>query len=266
MKDVLNPLTRELEPLVNTINHHPLYQQLQNLQHLQFFMQEHVFAVWDFVCLLKELYRRLIVTKAPWTPPSDPVSARLISQILLEEESDLDHSGQHYLSHYEIYLQAMQKIGANTDAIKQFVSELSQGIQPDIALSHIPILPTTKQFVLTTFSFFSKTDHEIASAFVYGREGITSPLFSAIVNEISQQLTHQEQQQCDILFYYLKRHIDLDSNEHFPKATQMLGRLIADKPVRWQQAKTAATLALQSRISLLNGMAETLAAATTAVN
>ena len=47
---------RQCSPLMEKINQHPLYQSIHTLSHLRIFMEHHVFAVWDFICLLKELH------------------------------------------------------------------------------------------------------------------------------------------------------------------------------------------------------------------
>lgn len=82
-----------LEPLRRKLLEHPVYGQIQSLDALQLFMQHHVFAVWDFMSLLKSLQRTLCCVDVPWLPPTDRVSARLINEIVLGEESDEDGCG-----------------------------------------------------------------------------------------------------------------------------------------------------------------------------
>jgi hypothetical protein len=79
-------------PLIQKIKQHDLYQHIQSIAGLRIFMECHVFAVWDFMCLLKELYSRIVTTRAPWLPPKDLYSAHLINRILLEEETDRNPS------------------------------------------------------------------------------------------------------------------------------------------------------------------------------
>ena len=70
----------------------------------------------DFMSLAKRLQRELTVIDLPWTPPRDPQAGRLINDIVLAEKSDLAADGR-ALSHYGLYLQAMQEFGADSSTI-----------------------------------------------------------------------------------------------------------------------------------------------------
>ena len=110
-------------------------------------MEYHVFAVWDFKCLLKELQSRIVTTRAPWFPPKDAFSAHLISRILVEEESDRTEDGQRYESHFELYLTAMRAIGANTQPIQNFLKRLSRGEMLIAALEAVSLPPAIREFI-----------------------------------------------------------------------------------------------------------------------
>jgi len=103
----IDELTQKLLPLTDQVTNHSLYRQMTSIHRLHLFMEQHVFAVWDFMCLLKELHRRIVSVSAPWYPPKDALSANLINSILVEEEGDITEDGMHYASHFEIYLAAI---------------------------------------------------------------------------------------------------------------------------------------------------------------
>ncbi len=50
-------LTRDVQPLRVKLLSHPLYGMIDSLTNLRIFMEYHVFAVWDFMSLLKSLQR-----------------------------------------------------------------------------------------------------------------------------------------------------------------------------------------------------------------
>ena len=255
MKKKIDLLTNQLSPYLEEIANHPLYGDISSLPRLRLFMQEHVFAVWDFMCLLKELYRSIVSISAPWSPPKDPLSAHLIGSILTEEEGDLTENGTSYTSHYDLYLSAMAKIGADSHKIQQLQCLLQKNTPLGEALDQINVKPSTQQFVLTTFSFFeSQRPHELAAAFVYGREGITGKMFAQLITQLKHKVPEDEQAQLTTVLYYFNRHIELDEGEHYPKAIKMLSNLIGGDQKKWQEAKSAAIKALQARINFLAGI------------
>jgi len=252
MSKYATQLIDTLSPLTTKIVTHPIYDYLATEEHLKLFMEQHVFAVWDFMCLLKELHRHIVTTAAPWFPPKDALSANLIGSILAEEEGDLIEDGAHYQSHYEIYLRAMENLGADTSPINQLQESLLKGATINDALETLHIRQKTKDFVKTTFSFFNQDVHKIAAAFVYGREGITANMFAPIIKKIENKNNGSYPAKLDILVHYLKRHVQLDSEEHFPKALQMMENLINGDPQKFQEAKQAAIVALNARIEFLD--------------
>ena len=124
---------------------HPMYAQIHSSTHFQVFMEQHIFAVWDFMSLLKALQRNLTCVEVPWSQKGSPVTRRFINEIVLGEESDLDKDGK-VLSHFEMYLEAMQQIGANTLPIHQLTEWLSYGKTLDEALYQLDIREETRAF------------------------------------------------------------------------------------------------------------------------
>lgn len=250
-----------LKPYIQRIETHPLYAEIKTLKQLQFFVEQHVFVVWDFMCLLKSLYAGLVCQAALWYPPVDTFSANLIGQIIIEEESDISQDRKTYCSHFELYLNAMEQIGANTGAIRLLIEKIK--INPDSDFNSlfdgINILSSTKCFLQTTLSFASASVHQIASAFVFGREAITPAMFKPILENIrSSKALKQSPSELAGFIYYFSRHIDLDSNEHYPKAVKMLERLISNKKKYLDDVKQTAIIALEARQKFLTGIYENI--------
>jgi hypothetical protein len=89
-------------------------------------MGNHVFAVWDFMTILKSLQRTLTCTDMVWVPAANSQACRLNNEIVLCEESDEDGRGG-YTSHFELYLRAMCACGASTTQIDNFIHSLRNG-------------------------------------------------------------------------------------------------------------------------------------------
>ena len=105
---------------------HPVFSAIHDLKCLRKFMEAHVFAVWDFMSLLKRLQRELTCVDIPWLPRADTQAALLINQIVLGEETDVGPAGDP-VSHLGLYLAAMREVGASTAMFDNFQSVLACG-------------------------------------------------------------------------------------------------------------------------------------------
>ena len=245
----LETLSHELQQSRAALLTHPLYSAVQSTDSLRIFMREHVFAVWDFMSLLKRLQRVVTCCDVPWMPVADASVARFINEIVLGEESDEDGRGG-YTSHFELYLEAMDEIGADTQPIRQFVSRLRDGEHPDLALDQIDILPNTREFVRSTMRLANEREsHQVAAAFFHGREDVIPEMFKRFVESLQK-----EGHSIDRFRHYLNRHIELDANDHGPLAQKLVDRL-CDGRIQFQiETAIAANAAIAQRIALWDGI------------
>ena len=110
----IQKLENDLSEYRNILINHKLYSNLDSKEKLVKFMENHVFAVWDFMSLIKALQNNLTCVLVPWTPNKNNLAGRLVNDIVLAEESDIDLNGN-TKSHFELYLDSMSQIGASTD-------------------------------------------------------------------------------------------------------------------------------------------------------
>ena len=213
-------------------------------------MEHHCYSVVDFMCLLKSLQSRLTVVSVPWFPPHNVDAARFINEIVVAEESDEGPDGG-YISHYELYLQAMDEAQAQTESVQQFV-ELSRNRQHyRRALRHAKAPKPAQTFVKATMQqCLIGKNHEIASYFVFGRENLIPEIFPRIL----ERLNSSAEIKLDTLLYYINRHIEIDGEDHGPAAQNMLFHLCDNDERRWRQASAAAKAALQERIRFWDGI------------
>lgn len=243
-------LQSEISTLRTQLVEHPLYAQIQTVEDFQSFMEQHIFAVWDFMSLLKALQRGLTCVDVPWSPKGNPETRRFINEIVLGEESDTDADGK-VASHFEMYLEAMQQIGANTLPIHQLTEWISYGKTVEEALYQLDIHEETKDFVRFTFSIIETEElHKIASLFTFGREDLIPDMFIEILREMKSQ----GQENISKLLYYLERHIEIDGDDHGPISLRMMEEICGDDAQKWQEAITCAKQALEMRIHLWNGL------------
>ena len=131
--------TTHLDEYRSVLVNHPLYNKIDSIDAIQRFMETHVFAVWDFMSLLKRLQIELTCASIPWVPVGNPITRRLINEIVFGEESDVDENG-HAVSHFELYLQAMEDIGADTRAITSYIKKLNKGESWENAIVNLSLI------------------------------------------------------------------------------------------------------------------------------
>ena len=235
-KNIQHINTQIAEYKKDVVNH-PLYNQLNTIEDVQKLMEIHVYAVWDFMSLLKGLQIELTCTTLPWKPVGDTKIRRLINSIVLEEESDVDSAGNPS-SHYEMYLEAMKECGANTNEIDKFVNSVSDLNLPKVNTA-------IDSFLATTFDILNSGEaHKIAAAFTFGREDLIPDMFTAIVNDLSKE------HKLDKFVYYLERHIELDGGEHGPLALELISNLCGEDKQKWEEVEETAIACLVARKEL----------------
>nr|WP_246164192.1 DUF3050 domain-containing protein [Xanthovirga aplysinae] len=228
---------------------HPVYQNIQTVEDLIIFMETHVFAVWDFMSLLKALQIELTCTKVPWIPTQNPKIRRMINEIVMEEESDVDQEGK-VASHLELYLDAMHAAGGEINQISRFIDDLRKGHPLSDIIKSLPF-PFLQHFLEFTFQTIeSKKLHLIASVFTFGREDLIPDMFTALVKDLDQKM----ETDLSKFIYYLERHIELDSGEHGPMALQMIEELCGDDEHKWEEATKISMEALKKRVELWDGI------------
>jgi hypothetical protein len=237
-------LSEQIAPLRSALLNHSVYEKLNSVEAVRIFMEYHCYPVTDFMCLLKSLQQRLTVLSVPWFPAVNTQAARFINEIVVAEESD-EAQGGGFISHYEMYLQAMRQAGADTTKVEHFVEYVRNKQHYRRALQHADVPAAAQSFVQTTMqTCLTGKNHEVAASFVFGRENLIPELFTEIISGMKQD------GQFDGLLYYLERHIEVDGDEHGPAAIAMIKHLCAGQRRRWSQAQASAERALKSRIKL----------------
>jgi hypothetical protein len=245
----MKPTKDRLDQKKAELGAHPIFCEIHSLPVLQRFMETHVFAVWDFMSLTKRLQRELTCLHLPWLPPRDPQAARLINEIVLGEESDDRPAHGHY-SHFELYLDAMREVGANTAAIERFITLQQEGVSYDVALQSVEVDPATARFVRQTLhTALHAPGHSVAAAFLHGRESVIPKMFQRILDDWGIGI-----EQAPTFRYYLERHIEVDSEDHGPAAEKLLDRLVDGDPLREEDVYASAIAAVESRIALWDGL------------
>lgn len=256
MSAYLQKLREEIEPLRKQLISHPVYAEIKTIENLRCFMEHHVYAVWDFMSLLKVLQRNLTCVDIPWMPVGNAATRYLINEIVTGEESDVDEHGNR-TSHFELYLKAMQQTGCNMGPITAFIERIRRGVSVEEGLITSAVPTASANFVRSTFKVVGNNASNVqAAVFTFGREDLIPGMFLSFVREIDEQSGDR----VSTFRYYLERHIEVDGEHHSQLAYKMTEELNGEDSEKWKYATAAVKQALQDRIALWDGIAENIKA------
>ena len=243
--EVITQKQKELE------NHH-LYSDLKSIRDLRLFMENHVYAVLDFMSITKRIQNYFATSEGLWTPPRDPLLARFINEVVLGEESDQLPDGR-YMSHYEMYLIAMEEVGADTTEVRKFVQCLERNEIAEALRLHCKFKPA-RNFSSETYRQVIEWDmHQIVASFCHGREKVIPLMFLNLAQKCGIKKSD-----CPTFYFYLERHIELDGDEHGPLADKLLAAVVGEDEIKKAQALQAAQYCLDQRIKFWDEMSELL--------
>lgn len=249
MNQHIQRLRQQIAPLREQITNHKVYSAINDAEDLKLFMQYHVYAVWDFMSLLKALQNKLTCTSVPWFPTGNADTRFLINEIVAGEESDIDQDGNRK-SHFELYLDAMQQCGADTRSITVFTNTLQQTGNFEQAFQQSNTPDAAKAFVNFTFEVINSDKAWLqAATFTFGREDLIPGMFVSLVNDIYKRLPES----ISIFKYYLERHIEVDGDHHSHLALEMTAQLCGESAAYWQEAAEITVQSLLQRIALWDG-------------
>ena len=250
MPSPIAALKLRIEPTRADLLAHRVYSQITDFEGLKQFAQYHVFAVWDFMSLLKSLQLGLTCVQLPWVPVGSANTRFLINEIVAGEESDVDEHGNR-ISHFELYLTAMRQMGADTSKIDQLLALLKAGNTIEEAIDATNIPAQVKAFLQYTFQIAQHAPlHVKAAVFTFGREDLIPDMFTEILNKIYSEHPNK----VSTFKYYIERHIEVDGGHHSQLALEMVAALCGDDENKWEEAANASIKALETRCLLWNAI------------
>lgn len=240
---------------------HPVWRLAARPEALRVLMEHHVFCVWDFMSLVKALQSRLTCVAVPWVPCGSPAVRRFVNEIVLDEESD-EIAGV-VSSHFELYLRAMEEMGADSGPARAFVAAVACGTAPLGALRQAGVPAPAARFVAHTMAVVERgRAWEIAASFTLGREEAIPLMFAELVRALPGRGHTADGSSYDAgtLRLYLERHVDVDGGKHAPLARRLITEVCGEEPTRWSEARHAALAALAARRALWDAVAGRIAA------
>lgn len=231
------------------LEQHPLLTKntITQKKQLAVFMEHHVYCVWDFMSLVKALQNSIVPSTWPWLPSTHTKNgcARLINDIILTEESDVFEG--RYVSHFDLYIEAMEEVGADTSRVKNFVKSVPQ-IGLFESMNQVPT--PSRKFMESTFGFIGTgKPHVMASAFAFGRETVIPGMYINMVKKLG--ITELEAPK---FYAWLNRHIQVDEEDHGPGSLKLVELLCEDNEEKFKEAENAGHKSIDDKIEFWNNV------------
>ena len=256
-------IEKRIAPPRRQLREHKLYNAIEDAQDLRRFVEMHVFAIWDFMSLLKALEVQYTSVKSlPWIPAENGAIARLITEMVMRYECDANEKGE-AMSHFEMYLQAMNELGADSKYITTFLNMLrscfsgncisgkdinnkscSECVNNSLVFSGVP--KGAADFVRSTFRLVDSSEHHrVAASLAFGRQYLIIDKLLAVLDK-----SKAEGKEYGKLRYILQRHKDLYDKNYTPLSFQVLVEICGDSDSKWKEVEESAIQALKARIAL----------------
>ncbi|MDJ0568388.1 MAG: DUF3050 domain-containing protein [Pleurocapsa sp. MO_192.B19] len=208
-------LTTQIKVKIQQLSHHEIYSQLTSTDRIKCFISYHIFAVWDFDKLLRSLQNKITIALRRQFSECPSEINRLIKEIVFTEESDLYPNGQPN-EDFTIYLRAIAELKIDPDCLWYFLESqanfdfLKPGIKELVEFN----------FLMARLGSMA----EITATFFFGREKLTSQLFTSII-----KVLQQKGKECPILISYTEKLLQENSPESEILALKLLNYLSQDE-------------------------------------
>jgi hypothetical protein len=258
LRGAQGPLVDHVLAAARRAAEHSLFERLVRPADVRTFMEHHVWAVWDFMSLLKSVQEAVAPVRLPWRPVEDAEAARLVHEIVLGEECDEGPDGRP-ASHFEIYLRAMDSAGADTGPVRRLLALVARGAAVPAALAEAGAPWAARAFVETTLAVCLGPAHGRVAALTIGREEIIPAMFERAIRGLAvTQAGGAPGADLGGLVWYLDRHVTLDGGRHGPMTARLFERICGRDERTMQESLEVALRALERRVALWTAAEEAI--------
>ena len=255
----LAAIETRIAPLRKRLRQHRIYESLKSLDDVRRFMEVHVFALWDFMHLVKCLHRAPSTAEAT-CPPKKRFKKSAGVQSLVDEmvqnyANDLNERGER-MATFRMYLDAMEQLGAETKCVASFLGDcgdcgdlragdLGPVVGPSLLSCRAP--RGAADFTAYTCQVIdSSKDHKVAASLVFGRQSLIVDALLRALGEVERR----EGTRVDKFRFLLSKYKSLYANNWPALSYQVLVELCGYSDEKWKEAEEAAVGALKARIAL----------------
>ena len=137
---------------------------------------------------------------------------------------------------------------------RDFMERMKNGDEVAEALAGANVPQYIRRFVLENIdTAISKPAPAVAASFLFGREDLIPDMFTRLLEECGDSRL-----MAPTFSYYLRRHIELDGDEHGPMGQIAMTTIAAGNSRNWRIAARSAKRAIKHRILLWDGVCESI--------
>ncbi len=233
------------------LENHKLYERVADEASLRLFIEHHVICVWSYNFLLRDIHQELVTMIHPLNSQSQKEAIRLVSEMILEEEVEEQNDGT-LVSHLEIYLEAMQDLGANISPIVSFFDLQDSGQTWQTALKHAHFPTAVSRYARKMSRIAEGPLHERAAALFYEGEPFIPDAFLMRLGLLGNAV------KIGRLLDYFERHIEGLKRPGFSASGRLVEILCGDDEQMALEAEKAAEEAMKNRVDLWNQISDKL--------
>ncbi len=233
------------------LENHKLYKMIEDEKSLRIFVEHHILCVWGYGFLLRNLYKDLASRVEPLATHTQKEAQRLIATMMIEEEFAEEEDGTSS-SHLELYIEAMQILGADTAPTMSLfdIYESGQGWKVGLQQSQFPSLAA--RYARCILSFADRPLHERAALLFYEGEPFIPDSFLDRLSGMNRG--------ADALVEYFEKHIEGLKRPGYSSSGRLVELFCGDDADLNDEAEKAAELIMNLRIELFNEIAERIEA------
>ncbi|MBC7530277.1 MAG: DUF3050 domain-containing protein [Oligoflexus sp.] len=226
---------------------HKLYKNLNDESALRIFVEHHILCVWGYGFLLRNLYQDLVARVEPLASQAQKEAQKLIAEIMIEEEFEEQADGT-LSSHLELYLEAMQILGADMAPTMSLFDMYESGQTWKIGLQQSNFPSLAARYARCILSFAERPLHERAALLFYEGEPFIPDNFLVHLSSFGAST--------EGLVEYFERHIEGLKKPGFSASGRLVELFCGDDAQLNDEAEKAAELIMNLRIELWNEISD----------
>ncbi len=227
------------------LENHRLYQVVVSQRSLAYFMERHVICVWIYHALLQSLYQEIIEGMQAINTDDKKECVRLVTEVVLDEVVE-DLGDGHFQSHLELYVEAMEDVGANVSTILTFFDMVEKGFSLRRSLELAKFPAECVSYAKRMLPYFTEPAFKKAAALFYEGEPFIPDTFLSNIEAMLPKVPVNH------LLDYFESHIEGLKRPGFSASGRLVEILCMADNRYHQQAERVAEKVMKARIELWN--------------